>query len=151
MAWRGMLSERVESMHTCTHNELRGWNERETNEPLHTCASLLVSPSLAFTYVSFSCQSLHTNLFLHFFCIKHKTCIPHSGQDLHTCNAGCLCFSLSHRRRSRSCSYHYYTLHCSPPCTWISMTWLGSVGTCNVAVSREWDGHGRLVGRSVSW
>ena len=26
---------------------------------------------------------------------------------------------------------------------------LGSVGTCNVSVSREWDGHGRSVGRSV--
>ena len=25
----------------------------------------------------------------------------------------------------------------------------GSVGTCNVSVSREWDGHGRSVGRSV--
>ena len=26
---------------------------------------------------------------------------------------------------------------------------LDSVGTCNVSVSREWDGHGRLIGRSV--
>ena len=26
---------------------------------------------------------------------------------------------------------------------------LGSVGTCNVSVSREWDGHGRSVGRSM--
>ena len=25
----------------------------------------------------------------------------------------------------------------------------GSVGTCNLSVSREWDGHGRSVGRSV--
>ena len=25
----------------------------------------------------------------------------------------------------------------------------GSVGTCNVSVSREWDGHGRSVGRSL--
>ena len=25
----------------------------------------------------------------------------------------------------------------------------GSVGTCNVSVSREWDGHGRSVSRSV--
>ena len=25
----------------------------------------------------------------------------------------------------------------------------GSVGTCNVSVSREWDGHGRSVGWSV--
>ena len=25
----------------------------------------------------------------------------------------------------------------------------GSVGMCNVSVSREWDGHGRLVGWSV--
>ena len=34
-------------------NELRSWSERETSEPLHTCTSLSVSPSLAFTYVSF--------------------------------------------------------------------------------------------------
>ena len=27
-------------------NELRGWNERETSEPLHTCASLSVSPCI---------------------------------------------------------------------------------------------------------
>ena len=26
---------------------------------------------------------------------------------------------------------------------------LGSVGTCNVSVSREWDGHGRSVGRLI--
>ena len=26
---------------------------------------------------------------------------------------GCLCFSLSHRRCSQSCSYHDYALHCS--------------------------------------
>ena len=39
---------------------------RETSEPLHTCASLLVSPSLAFTYVTFSCRSLHTKPFSHF-------------------------------------------------------------------------------------
>jgi len=26
---------------------------------------------------------------------------------------GCLCFSLSHRRHSQSCSYHDYALHCS--------------------------------------
>ena len=25
----------------------------------------------------------------------------------------------------------------------------GSVGTCNVSVSHEWDGYGRSVGRSV--
>ena len=28
--------------------------------------------------------------------------------------------------------------------------WRGSVGTCNVSVSREWDGHGQSVGRLVS-
>ena len=26
----------------------------------------------------------------------------------------------------------------------------GNVGTCNVSVSREWDRHGRSVGRSVN-
>ena len=26
---------------------------------------------------------------------------------------------------------------------------LGSVSTCNVSVSREWDGHGRSVGRLI--
>ena len=32
----------------------------------------------------------------------------------------------------------------------MSVAWrLGSVCTCNVSVSREWDGHGRSVGRSV--
>ena len=32
----------------------------------------------------------------------------------------------------------------------MSVAWrLGSMGTCNVSVSREWDRHGRLVGRSV--
>ena len=31
----------------------------------------------------------------------------------------------------------------------MSMACLGSVGTCNVSVSREWDGHGQLVGQLV--
>ena len=57
------------------------------------------------------------------------------------------CFSLSHCRRSQSCSYHHYalSLHCSHSVAWRR----GSVGTCNISVSREWDGHGRLVDRSV--
>ena len=39
---------------------------------------------------------------------------------------------------------HYYALHCSRP----RVAWRGSVGTCNVSVSRDWDGHGQSVGRS---
>ena len=52
---------------------------RQTNEPLHICASL--SPSLAFMYISFFLASHFTQTtFLH----KHNTCTLHSGQDLHT-------------------------------------------------------------------
>ena len=47
-------------------NELRGWNKRETSESLYASASLSKSSSLAFSYVSFSCWSLHTNPFLQF-------------------------------------------------------------------------------------
>ena len=39
---------------------------------------------------------------------------------------------------------------CTVHMSYMSVAWrLGSVGTCNVSVSREWDGHGRSVGRSV--
>ena len=39
------------------------------------------------------------------------------------------------------------TTHCT---VHMSVAWQrGSVGTCNLSVSRERDGHGRLVGRSV--
>ena len=39
------------------------------------------------------------------------------------------------------------TTHCT---VHMSVAWRrGSMGTCNVSVSREWDGHGRSVGRSV--
>ena len=59
---------------------------------------------------------------------------------------GCLCFLLSHRRRSQSCSCHT-TTHCT---VHMSMAWRhGSIGTCNLSVSREWDGHGRSISRSV--
>ena len=40
------------------------------------------------------------------------------------------------------------TIHCT-----VHMSvawWRGSVGTCNLSVSREWDGHGRMVSRSVN-
>ena len=47
---------------------------------------LSVSPSLAFTYVSFFRRSLCINPFSHF-CIKRNTYTQHSRQDLHTCNA----------------------------------------------------------------
>ena len=40
--------------------------EWETSEPLHTCPSLSVLSSLTFMYISFFCQSLHTNPFPHF-------------------------------------------------------------------------------------
>ena len=41
------------------------------------------------------------------------------------------------------------TTHCTVHMD-MSVAWrLGSVGTCNVSVSREWDGHGRSVGRSM--
>ena len=40
----------------------------------------------------------------------------------------------------------HWTVHMSD----MSVAWrLGNVGMCNVSVSREWDGHGRLVGRSM--
>ena len=39
------------------------------------------------------------------------------------------------------------TTHCT---VHIGVAWQrGSVGTCNISVSREWDGHGRSVGRLV--
>jgi len=39
------------------------------------------------------------------------------------------------------------TTHCT---VHMSVAWqCGSVGTCNISVSHEWDGHGRLVGQSV--
>ena len=42
------------------------------------------------------------------------------------------------------------TTHCTVHMSDMRVTLrLGSVGTCNVSVSREWDGHGRSVGRSV--
>ena len=64
---------------------------------------------------------------------------------------GCLCFSLSHRRRFQSCTVAISTTHCTVHMSNMSVALrLGSVGTCNVSVSREWDGHGRSVGdRSV--
>ena len=40
------------------------------------------------------------------------------------------------------------TAHCAVD---MSVAWRrGSVGTCNLSVSREWDGHGQSVGRSVN-
>ena len=43
------------------------------------------------------------------------------------------------------------TMHCTVHMSDMSIAWqLGSVGTCNVSVSCEWDGHGRLVGWSIS-
>ena len=59
----------------------------------------------------------------------------------------CLCFSLSHHQRSQSCSYQDYALHCSHEHGMAAPR--GSVGTCNVSVSCEWDRHGRSVGQSV--
>ena len=51
--------------------------------------------------------------------------------------ARCLCFSLSHHRRSQSCSFLHYALHCSHV---MSVAWQhGSVGTCNISVLCEWD------------
>ena len=42
------------------------------------------------------------------------------------------------------------TMHCTVHMSDMSVAWrLGSMCTCNVSVSREWDGHGRSVGRSV--
>ena len=40
------------------------------------------------------------------------------------------------------------TVHMTVPCRGMAVQ-CGSVGTCNLSVSREWDGHGWLVGRSV--
>ena len=58
--------------------------ERETSEPLHTCASLLVLSSLAFMYGSFSCHAVTSHK--PFFTLSY-TCALHSGQDFHACNA----------------------------------------------------------------
>ena len=42
------------------------------------------------------------------------------------------------------------TTHCTVHMSDMSVALrLGSVGTCNVSASREWDGHGRSVGRSM--
>ena len=40
------------------------------------------------------------------------------------------------------------TVHMTVPCRGMAAR-CGSVGTCNLSVSREWDGHGRSVGRSM--
>ena len=41
-----------------------------------------------------------------------------------------------------------FTTHCTVHMLDMSVAWrLGSVGTCNVSVSHEWDGHGRSVGQ----
>ena len=42
----------------------------------------------------------------------------------------------------------YCTVHMTVPCRGTAAR-CGSVGTCNLSVSREWDGHGQSVGRSV--
>ena len=69
---------------------------------------------------------------------------------------GCLCFSLSHHRRSQSCSYHHYALHCSHECgmvAWqcghvqrISITWMGRTQS----VSRLVDARGP-VDLTIVW
>ena len=57
---------------------------------------------------------------------------------------GCLCFSLSHRWRSQSCSYLHYALHCSHE-------WHGSVAAWQRGhVQRIMNGTD-MVGRSVGW
>ena len=40
------------------------------------------------------------------------------------------------------------TVHMTVPCRGMGVR-CGSVGTCNLSVSHEWDRHGRSVGRSV--
>ena len=43
------------------------------------------------------------------------------------------------------------TTHCTVHMSDMSVAWrLGSVGTCNISVSCEWDGHGRSVGRLIA-
>ena len=42
------------------------------------------------------------------------------------------------------------TVHMTIPCRGMAVR-CGSVGMCNLSVSREWDRHGRLVGRTVGW
>ena len=57
---------------------------------------------------------------------------------------GCLlCHSSSHCRRSQSCSYYHYELHCSPPRTQHGIVW--QCGHGYISVSHEWDGHGWSV------
>ena len=69
-------------------NELRSWNERETSEPLHTCASLSVSPCiLGFLRTSVFLAGYFTQTPFHTFLHKHNMCTLHSGQDLRTRNA----------------------------------------------------------------
>ena len=55
--------------------------------------------------------------------------LSHSSFAVRSLVCGCLCFSLSHRQHSRSCSYHHYALHCSHERGIVSSTlsW-GSVG-----------------------
>ena len=45
------------------------------------------------------------------------------------------------------CTIHHHA--CTRALVWHGLIWRANVGTCNVSVSREWDGHGRSVGQSV--
>ena len=62
----------------------------------------------------------------------------------HSLLRGHLCFSLSHHRRSQSCSYHHYALHCSHECGMAAWQ-RGHVQR----ISITWMGRTQLVGRSV--
>ena len=65
---------------------------------------------------------------------------------------------LGERVGSMDARMHYVCTKSCPECS-VHMLYLyrkvcmaaprGSLGTCNVSVSREWDGHGRSVSRSM--
>ena len=77
----------------------------------------------------------------------------HKYEELHwSLSHSSLCFSFPHHRCSLGLVAITTLTHCTVHMAWRGMVWKpwrGSIGTCNVLVSCEWYGHGRLVGWSV--
>ena len=154
MAWHGVAAVRHDygrrwglSSALCNDKEAQAWKGGCVGDDGVQFGTLLSLYSVERTLLplysaciySLACWSLASRVLL---CL----CWSLSHSSLTVCCTG-VYFSPSHRRHSQSCSYHhYYALHCSLPRTSYS-----SVGkcVCNISVLHDWDGHVRLVGRSV--
>ena len=166
MARHSMLRKRVGSTHACMHSvcvsliqnavcmccacvekyENGDWRENLTYVKAkdgdtgyrQRSARMKVRWSLSFQPRSSLCGCLCFSLFNRW---HSRSCSYHSH-----CWHSRSCSYHSHCWHSWSCSYHHYVLHCSHE---RGMAWHGSVGTCNISVSREWDRHGQSVSRSM--